>query len=110
MTRLRCWPLVATASLALLAPSVLASTPAQAAPSGNPVVLHSAQITRQDVASQGGSETDTVVEPDAAVNPTNSNNAIAAAHDSRYANGGAVDISIAYTINGGRSWHHQPVQ
>jgi hypothetical protein len=110
MTRRRRLTLATTAtSLLFLVPSLLSSTAAEAAPSGTPVVLHSAQVTRQDVESQAGSEPDTVVEPDAAVNPTNSSNAIAAAHDSRFPDGGAVAISVAYTINGGRSWHHRPV-
>ena len=39
-------------------------------PPGTPVVLHSGQVTRQDVAVPAGSEPDTVVEPDVAVNPT----------------------------------------
>jgi len=59
------------------------------------VVIHQGVVTRQDVESQAGSETDTVVEPDVAVSPVNKNIAIAAAHDSRFPDGGAVAISVA---------------
>ena len=76
----------------------------------SPVVLHQGVVTRQDVASQSGSETDTVVEPDVAVSPIDKNVAVAAAHDSRYSDGGAVDISVAWTSNGGATWQHLPVQ
>jgi hypothetical protein len=75
----------------------------------SPVVLHQGLVTRQDVASQSGSETDTVVEPDVAVSPINKNVAIAAAHDSRFPDGGAVDISVAWTANAGATWQHMPV-
>ncbi|MDQ1427571.1 MAG: hypothetical protein QOK39_1047 [Acidimicrobiaceae bacterium] len=78
--------------------------------SGTPSVLHVGQVTRQDVPSQPGSEADTVVEPDVAVSPVNANIAIAAAHDSRFPNGGAVDISVAWTSNAGATWQHAPVQ
>lgn len=88
----------------------LAGAPALAARPHSPVVVHQGQVTRQDVASQPGSETDTVVEPDVAVSPKNPNIAIAAAHDSRFADGGAVDISVAWTADGGASWHHRPVK
>lgn len=47
-------------------------------------------------------EPDTVVEPDVAVNPTNGSNAVAAAHDSRFPDGGAVAISAAWTKDAGR--------
>lgn len=80
------------------------------AQSDSPVVLHQGVVTRQDIPSQAGSEADTVVEPDVAVSPINKNVAIAAAHDSRYSDGGAVDISVAWTSDGGASWHHMPVQ
>ena len=63
---------------------------------------------RQDIASRGKSEPDTVVEPDVAVDPLDSNIAVAAAHDSRFADGGAVGISVAWTSNGGATWHHKP--
>ncbi|MDQ1411824.1 MAG: hypothetical protein QOE07_412, partial [Acidimicrobiaceae bacterium] len=83
---------------------------AGAAPPGPPVILHVGQVTAQDVAPQPGSEPDTVVEPDVAVSPVDRNVAIAAAHDGRFPNGGAVDISIAWTHDGGGTWHHSPVQ
>lgn len=87
-----------------------AATPATAAPSPSPAVLHVGQVTRQDVPSQPGSEPDTVTEPDVAASPLNANIAVAAAHDSRYSDGGAVDISVAWTSNGGSTWQHAPVQ
>ncbi len=73
-------------------------------------VLHDGVVTTQDVPSRPGSEPDTVVEPDVAVNPRNERNAVAAAHDSRYEDGGAVSISVAWTKDAGRHWHHQPVR
>jgi hypothetical protein len=73
-------------------------------------VIHQGVVTRQDVPSRPGSEPDTVVEPDVAVNPQNQRNAVAAAHDSRYPDGGAVAISVAWTKDAGRRWHHQPVR
>ena len=51
-----------------------------------------------------------MVEPDVAVSPIDKNVAVAAAHDSRYSDGGAVDISVAWTSNGGATWQHLPVQ
>lgn len=86
------------------------AVPAAAAPPGSPVLLHQGQVTRQDIPSQTGSEPDTVVEPDVAVSPVDRNVAIAAAHDSRFPDGGAVDISVAWTADGGRSWRHAPVR
>ncbi|MDX6308641.1 MAG: hypothetical protein QOI06_1687 [Nocardioidaceae bacterium] len=80
-----------------------------AARSDSLVVVHQGQVTRQDIASQPSSEADTVVEPDVAVSPRNRNVAIAVAHDSRFADGGVVDISVAWTVNAGASWHHMPV-
>lgn len=98
----------------LLLPCVVAlgwaGVPAVAARAHSPVVVHQGQVTRQDISSQHGSEPDTVVEPDVAVSPTNSDVAIAAAHDSRFEDGGAVDISVAWTVDAGASWHHMPVR
>lgn len=88
----------------------MAGIPAAAARPRAAVVIHQGLVTRQDVASQPGSEADTVVEPDVAVSPRNRDVAIAVAHDSRFADGGAVDISVAWTRNSGASWHHMPVQ
>jgi hypothetical protein len=93
----------ATFAVAALLPAGLAS----AAPGPLPV-LHSQLVTQQDVASQPGSEPDTVVEPDVAVDPAHPDMAIAAAHDSRYPDAGAVGISVAWTADGGATWHHQP--
>jgi hypothetical protein len=86
------------------------SAPAFAAPPEPPVVVHQGVVTRQDIPSQPGSEPDTVVEPDVAVSPINRDVAIAAAHDSRFADGGAVDISVAWTADGGKTWRHAPVK
>lgn len=85
------------------------SGPAGAVPPGTPAVLHVGQVTRQDVRPQPGSERDTVVEPDVAVSPLHPDVAVAVAHDGRFANGGAVDISYAWTRDGGARWHHAPV-
>jgi hypothetical protein len=72
-------------------------------------VQHSGVVTRQDIASQPGSEPDTVVEPDVAVDPAHPDVAIAVAHDSRFPDSGAVDITVAWTADGGGTWHHRPV-
>jgi hypothetical protein len=87
---------------AVFAPAVSAQS--------TPTVLHQGRVMRQDIASQPGSEPDTVVEPDVAVSPLNRNVAIATAHDSRFPDGGAVDISVAWTADGGAHWYHQPVK
>ena len=96
--------LAATTTLGLIAITPAAAGATVAAP-----VQHIAVVDRQDVASQATSEPDTVVEPDVAVSPVNPDVAIAAAHDSRFANGGAVDISTSWTSDGGVTWHHAPV-
>ena len=103
--RLRC--VLAGSAAVLLAVGVL--TPAAAAKTAEPSLLHVGKVTRQDITSQGKSEPDTVVEPDIAVSPVNRNVAIAAAHDSRFDNGGAVDISVAWTADGGAHWRHRAV-
>ncbi|MGI9092763.1 MAG: sialidase family protein [Mycobacteriales bacterium] len=80
-----------------------------AASAGSPALLHYGQVTRQDVPTAPTSEADTVVEPDVGVSPRNADVAVAAAHDSRFANGGAVGITYAWTHDGGKSWQHRPV-
>lgn len=88
----------------------LTGAPVHAATSRHaPVVQYVQQISREDVPPRLGSEPDTLVEPDIAVNPRNTAMAVAVAHDGRYANGGAVDIDSAWTGDGGRTWHHAPL-
>ena len=87
---------------------VLATTGAASGARSRPSVWHQGLVTSQDVASQPGSEPDTVAEPDVAVNPRNERNAVAAAQDSRYPDGGAVAISVSWTKDAGRHWHHRP--
>ncbi len=82
---------------------------ASAAAARTPSILHVGQIDRQDVATQDGCENDTLVEPDIAVSPFNADIAVAVAHDCRFSNGGAVDISYAWTHDGGAHWHHAPL-
>lgn len=96
-------------ALVLIAALCAAAPGEAAAPPGTPVVVHVGRVTEQDVASHGGSETDTVTEPDVAVDPRDKDDAVAVAHDSRFANGGAVGISAAWTRDGGASWHHHTV-
>jgi hypothetical protein len=101
--------MVPGAALALLAglgtaAPVLAATPAPAAPPGPPAVLHVGQIDRQDVPVRGNCEPDTLVEPDVAVSPFNAKIQVAVAHDCRFASGGAVAISYAWTSDGGAHW------
>ncbi len=101
--------LVLAAVACLSAPlAVGLGSPARAATTG-PSVLHVGVVTRQDVASRAGSEDDTVVEPDLAASPLDPDVAVAAAHDSRYSDGGAVAITSAWTADGGATWHHAPV-
>jgi hypothetical protein len=90
--------------------AVVAAAPAVAAPPPNLTVLHVGQIAQQDIPPESYSEPDTLVEPDVAVSPTNPDWAVAVAHDGRYPDGGAVDITYAWTHDGGKTWHHQPVQ
>ena len=103
---------VAMAAAGLLAGAVPAAAAAvhPAGASGRmPSVLHVGQIDRQDVPSRGGCEPDTLVEPDVAVSPFNANIQVAVAHDCRFASGGALDISYAWTHDGGAHWHHAPL-
>jgi hypothetical protein len=100
-------PLVVLA--AVLGATVLPAASAAAASPAGPPALHSGVVTSQDVASQPGSEPDTVVEPDVAVDPARPDMAVAAAHDSRFPDGGAVAISAAWTADGGATWHHRAV-
>jgi hypothetical protein len=83
--------------------------PAVADPGSRLAVRSVGQIARQDVAPRPGSEPDTLVEPDVAVSPVDSRIAVAVAHDGRYPDGGAVDISHAWTHDGGLSWRHAPM-
>lgn len=83
--------------------------PALASGVGPPSVLNVAQIGSQDVPVLPGSEPDTLVEPDVAVSPVSPDTAVAAAHDGRYPDGGAVGIEYTWTHDGGASWHHQPL-
>jgi hypothetical protein len=87
---------------------VATSAPAQAAQQV-PTVLHVGLVSEQDIPPLPGSEPDTVVEPDVAVSPVNPDIAVAAAHDGRYPDGGAVSITYAWTDNGGRTWQHAPL-
>jgi hypothetical protein len=105
--------MVAGAALALLAGPASAAPALAARPAppkaSPPAILHVGQIDRQDIGTRGGCEPDTLVEPDVAVSPFNSQIMIAVAHDCRFATGGAVDISYAWTHDGGAHWHHAPV-
>lgn len=92
---------------ALVTAALLPPTAASAAPGTLPV-LQSGVVTRQDVAPQPGSEPNTVVEPDVAVDQANPQIAVAAAQDGRFPDGGAVAISVAWTADGGGTWHHMP--
>lgn len=95
--------LPALAAAGLIAPSAVAAARHQ------PVVIHDGLVTRQDIGARGTSEPNTVVEPDVAVSPVDHDVAIAVAHDSRYADGGAVTITAAYTSDGGATWTHHAV-
>jgi hypothetical protein len=97
---------ITTAALA----TVVAAAQAVAATTPHLTILHVGQIAQQDIPPESYSEPDTLVEPDVAVSPTNADWAVAVAHDGRYPDGGAVDITYAWTHDGGKTWHHQPVQ
>jgi hypothetical protein len=51
----------------------------------------------------------TLAEPDVAISPVNPSIQVAVAHDCRFSNGGAADISYAWTHDGGDHRHHAPV-
>jgi hypothetical protein len=102
----------AAAAASLLAGGVPTASAAVHPPGASgraPSVLHVGQIDRQDVPSRNGCEPDTLVEPDVAVSPFNPSIQVAVAHDCRFASGGALDISYAWTHDGGRHWHHAPL-
>jgi hypothetical protein len=82
---------------------VVAAAPAVAAPTQHLTVLHVGQIAQQDIPPESYSEPDTLVEPDVAVSPANPDWAVAVAHDGRYPDGGAVDITYAWTHDGGKA-------
>ena len=92
------------AGLGLAGPAL--ATVHKTARSGPPAVLHVGQIAQQNVTPRGNCEPDTLVEPDVAVSPINSNIQVAVAHDCRFSNGGAVDIAYAWTHDGGKHWHN----
>ncbi len=98
---------VAIVTAAFTSPVPAAATHKPTVP--RPRVLALALAAAQDVPSAPGSEPDTLVEPDIAASPVNPDIAVAAAHDSRYADGGAVGITHAWTRDGGRTWQHAPV-
>ena len=94
------------AAAAALVTGVGMSVSAAASPAARPTVVALGQIASQDVAPQPGCEPDTLVEPSVAVSPVDPRISVAATHDCRYPNGGAVDISYAWTHDGGAHWHH----
>ncbi len=100
---------VSGAATALLAGLGTGAPALAAARTGGPAVLHVGQIDQQDVVAHGTCEPDTLVEPDVAVSPANPNIQVAVAHDCRFATGGAVDISYAWTHDGGAHWQHAPM-
>jgi hypothetical protein len=93
-----------------IAVGLTAAPPAGADPGRGPTVLVLGQVARQDVPSTADSEPDTLVEPDVAVSPLDPDVAVVVGHDSRYADGGAVGITHAWTRDGGRTWRHAPVR
>jgi hypothetical protein len=88
---------------------LLAGAPAEARVRATPWVESVQQIARQNVAPQPGSEPDTLVEPDVAISPVNPRIAVAAAHNGRFPDGGAVAIAYAWTRDGGKTWRHAAV-
>lgn len=108
MHRSRSVTVAAMAAVACVV-GIAATVATSSAGAATPVLQTVLQIDRQDIAPQPGSEPDTLVEPDVAVSPLDANIAVAAAHDGRFPDGGAVDISYAWTHDGGQSWHHAPV-
>jgi hypothetical protein len=103
--------LVITGSALTLLSGVVPAALAAGSPAAArlPVVQHVGQIDQQDVHARNGCEPDTLVEPDIAVSPVNPSIMVAVAHDCRFATGGAVDISYAWTHDGGTHWQHAPM-
>lgn len=100
---------VSSAAATLLAGLSIVAPAVAAARTGPLAILHVGQIDQQDVATGAGCEPDTLVEPDIEISPFNSQIEVAVAHDCRFSDGGAQDISYAWTHNGGATWHHAPV-
>jgi hypothetical protein len=98
---------LSVAAASALTVPLLWAAPASAAT--GPTVAHVGQIAAQNVAPQPGSEPDTLVEPDIAVSPLNKDVAVAASHDGRFPDGGAVAILYASTSDGGRTWQSSAV-
>jgi hypothetical protein len=98
-----------TTALTVLS-TAAAMSQAGAEPIWSPTILHVGQINQQEIAPLPNSEPDTLVEPDIEASPTNPNWAVAATHEGRYPDGGAVDIAYAWTHDGGKTWHRASVQ
>ena len=97
-----------TAAIAVLS-MIVSMSRAAAEPTWNPDILHVGQINQQEIAPLPNSEPDTLVEPDIEASPTNPDWAVAATHEGRYPDGGAVDIAYAWTHDGGKTWHRASV-
>src|SRR4051812_49947809 len=94
------------AVMVVAAPGATAAPVAPAVPV-TPAVVHVGQIARQDVPALPGSEPDTLVEPDIAIAPANSNVAGACYPDRRDPVGGALGIGTAFSKDGGAPLHHK---
>ena len=75
-----------------------------AAPTAWQTVKGVRQISSQTIPPQQGSQPDTQVEPDIAMDPNNSQIVTAVFQQGRYADGGSVDPGYATSHNGGKTW------
>ena len=65
---------------------------------------HVKRISQDTLEAQPGSEPDTQIEPDIAVDPNNPNDVVAVFQQGRFPGGGSVDPGWAASLDGGKSW------
>lgn len=67
-------------------------------------VRHAEQISRDNAPNEEGSEPDTQIEPDIAVDPNNPKDVVAVFQQGRYPDGGSVDPGYSTSLDGGKTW------
>lgn len=85
----------------------VAAAPSLPASGSLPRVLAVQQIAEQSVRPQPGSQPDTQIEPDIAVDPNNARIVVATFQQGRFIDGASVDPGYAWSHDGGLTWHHR---